>query len=246
MSEILVVREFDQFSSILIERGFSVINFPTIKTEAVSDLAKLDSAIAEIENFNGIFITSRKAAEVFLERFKSRSFDRKFYVLGKRTNDLLESAGFETFFDENAKTAVELIISIPKEEIVGKKFLFMRGNRSLRVIPETLEGIAEVREVIIYQTEKADFDGEKFDKIKEKFSEKEIAAVCFFSPSGVKEFLEKFENFSQGDVKIASIGRTTAKFIEENNFRVDFIAAKPLAKIFADGLAENLRNNDFE
>ncbi|HSK70757.1 MAG TPA: uroporphyrinogen-III synthase [Pyrinomonadaceae bacterium] len=246
MSEILVIREFDQFSSILIEQGFSLINFPTIKTEPVSDLGDLDKSIAQIEFFDGIFITSSKAAEVFLERFKRKNSKIKFYVLGKKANDLLESAGFETFFDENVKSAVELINLIPKGELDGKNFLFLRGSRSLRVIPEMLEGIAEVKEVIVYQTVAADFDEEKFDKIKRKFAEREIAAVCFFSPSGVEEFLAKFEDFSQDDAKIASIGQTTAKFIEENNLRVDFIAAKPSAKTFADGLAEYLRKNEFE
>lgn len=246
MSEILVVREFDEFSLILIEQGFSVINFPTIKIEPVSDLGDLDKSIAEIENFDGIFITSPKAAAVFLERFEGKGFGGNFYVLGKRANDLLKSAGFETFYDENAKSAVELTNLIPKGEFRKKNFLFLRGSRSLPVIPEMLEGIAEVKEVIVYQTVAADLDEEKFDKIKRKFTEKEIAAVCFLSPSGVEGFLAKFEDFSQDDVKIASIGQTTAKFIEENNLKVDFIAAKPSAKVFAEGLTEYLRNNKFE
>lgn len=218
-------------------------NLPTIKTEAVSDLAELDRAVAEIENFDGIFVTSRKAAEVFLKGFGGKSFGGKFYVLGKKANDLLESAGFETFFNENAKTVVELLDSIPKEVIIGKKFLFLRGNRSLRVIPARLEGIAEVRETVVYQTIKADFDKEKFDSIKRKLNDRKITTVCFFSPSGAEEFLAKFENFSQNDIKIATIGSTTANFIEENDLRVDFIAAKPSAKIFANGLAEYLRSS---
>jgi uroporphyrinogen-III synthase len=45
MREILVIREKDVFTSILIENGFSVLNFPTIKTETVSDLSELDGLL---------------------------------------------------------------------------------------------------------------------------------------------------------------------------------------------------------
>ncbi len=64
-TEILVVRDYDLFSSILVEQGFLVINFQTIKTEKIADFSELDKAISAIENFDGIFITSPNAAEPF-------------------------------------------------------------------------------------------------------------------------------------------------------------------------------------
>lgn len=243
MSEILVVREFDRFSSILIERGFAVINFPTIKIENVKDFSLFDEVLSEIENYDGVFITSPRAAEVFLARCGNETLVKKFYVLGKRANNLLASAGFETFFDEDVRSAKELINKIPRVEIENKNFLFLRGDRSLRAIPEMLQEVAIIREVVVYKTVTADSDEQTIIEISEKFAAGKIAAVCFFSPSGVEEFLEKFGDFSEGKAKIAAIGQTTADFIEERNLQVDFIAAKPSAKTFADGLAEFLRND---
>ena len=241
--EILVIREKDRFSSILIEQGFSVINFPVIKTAPLADLSELENCLAEMESFDGIFITSIQAAEIVLAKLKEmrKTFRSKFFILGKRSNDLLKNAGCKTFFSEQATTAEELLNLIPKEELKNKRFLFPRGNRSLRVIPETLQNIAEVVEVIIYRTIEAEAQEEKLVEVKEKLERGKIAVVCFFSPSGVKDFLEKFENFTQGEIEIAAIGRTTARCAEENNLRVNFISAKPSASDFASELIRFLR-----
>jgi uroporphyrinogen-III synthase len=153
----------------------------------------------------------------------------------------LRKSGFETFFSLKATTAAELLRLIPKKELENKKFLFPRGDRSLRTIPETLESFAEVLEVIVYRTIEAERDDKEFVQIKKKFEDGKIIAVCFFSPSGVEGFLDRFENFSQGEIKIATIGKTTARSVADNNMRADFVSAKPAAEDFARGLADYLR-----
>lgn len=242
-TEILVIREKDHFSAILAEQGFSVTNFPTIKTVPLDDLSELENCLEQINSFDGIFITSFKAAEIFLKKFNEikRNFSGKFYILGKKSRDLLNAAGFENFYSENASTAEEILKAIPQMEIKGKKFLFPCGNRSLRVIPEKLKGIATVREVVVYKTVATEDTEKQSDKIKEKLNNKNFAAICFFSPSGVEGFLEKFKGFRQNNIKIAAIGKTTATYAEDNNLKVDFISAKPIAEDFAKGLAEYLR-----
>ncbi|MBA3633944.1 MAG: uroporphyrinogen-III synthase [Acidobacteria bacterium] len=242
-TEILVVRDYDYFSSILTEQGFSVINFPTIKTEKIIDCAELDKIISEIETFDGIFITSPNAAEPFLERFKKtwENYRGKIYVLGQRTNELFKTAGIETFSSKDTKNAAELLDSIPKNELESKKFLYLRGNRSLRIIPEMLRDFAEVKELIVYKTAATPTNEKQSDKIKEKLRNKKIAAICFFSPSGVQGFLENFAEFEQSTIKIAAIGKTTARYIEDKNLRIDFIAENPVTKDFANGLVNYLR-----
>jgi len=239
-AEILVIREKDRFSLILSERGFLVINFPVIKTEPLADLSELENCLAEIETFDGIFVTSSKASEIVLAKLSEmqKDFRGKFFVLGKRSADLLENAGYETFFNEQATTAKELLELIPKEELKNKKFLFPCGNRSFRVVPETLQNIAEVHEVVVYRTLDTETDEKTFVEVKQKFEREKIVAVCFFSPSGVEGFLGKFENFSQNNLKVAAIGKTTARCAVDNNLRVDFVSAKSSATDFAVELAD--------
>lgn len=244
MSEILVVREKDAFSSILIESGFLVINFPTVKTETLDDLTELQDYLKNLDRFDGIFITSAKAAEIFISAAseKNKRFGGKFYALGNRSVNLLENAGYKTFSSGAAKTAAQLLEAIPKDELENKKFLFLGGNRSLRVVPDALKDVAEVTEAVVYRTVAVETNDDELIEIKEKITRGEIDAICFFSPSGAEEFAKIFEGFLQGEIKIAAIGETTRQFIEANNLRVDFISEKPNAKDFAADLIKYLRN----
>lgn len=243
-SEILVVREKDQFSRFLIEQNFSVVNLPLIKTVPLADLSELERCLENLDRFDGIFITSSKAAEVFLEKSRAvnKSFGGKFYALGKRSGELLKAANCKTFSTDGAKTAAQLLRLIPAEELKDKNFLVLRGNRSLRLIPDALAAVAKIQEAIVYQTVAIEQSRETLNEIKEKLARGEIRAICFFSPSGAEEFLKRFENFSQREVKIAAIGETTARFVKANDLRVDFVAANPTARNFAIDLIEYLRN----
>ncbi len=50
---VLVIREYDKFSEILIDAGFEVVNFQAILTLPVEDLSELDEKIGKIENCDG-------------------------------------------------------------------------------------------------------------------------------------------------------------------------------------------------
>jgi uroporphyrinogen-III synthase len=245
LSEILVIRQPDVFSSILIEQGFSVINLPLIKTETIADLSELENHLAAIETFDGIFITSAKAAQIVAAKFGEarKRFRGKFFVLGKQSAESLKNLNSEIFFSKQATTAEELFRLIPEEHLQNKRFLFPCGTRSLRIVPETLSRFAQVVETIVYKTVDIKPDGKRLIEIKEKFERERIGAICFFSPSSVEDFLKKFEDFAQGEVKIAAIGQTTAQFIKENNLRADFVSTKPAANDFAFELKTYLLEN---
>ncbi len=227
---VLVIREFGDFSAALIENGFEVINFPTISTSKVENLSELEKNIADIEKYDGIFLTSPKAAAVFLEKF-DESYGGKIYVLGNRAKSLFENKGFEIAFNEKANTAEEFINSFDKSEFFGKKFLFLKGDKSLRIIPQMLESFAEIDETILYETNLFEADKASVEKLEQKFLRKEINFICFFSPSGVENFLEVFGNFEQAKTKFAAIGTTTAARMRDLGFKADFTASN--AKNFA-------------
>lgn len=247
-SVILAARKFDRFSSLLSESGFEVINFPTIETVRADDLSDLEAKLAEIEEFDGVFFTSPVAAEVFLEKFdpKKREFRGKFYVLGKRADRLLKSKGFATVFFEEANTALEMINSLPVKKLKYKRFLFPQGDKSLRVIPKILEDIAEVEETIVYKTVKPKFDERTVKEIAERLSRGEIDFACFFSPSGLENFLEIFGKDSLKETNIAAIGQTTARRARENDLATDFVSKRASAEDFARGLIEHIRTKNIE
>lgn len=246
-SAILVIRKFDRFSSLLVENGFNVINLPLIETVRAENLSELDEKLSEIESYDGIFFTSKKAAEVFLERFdrESKTFNGKIFALAT-AKQMLETAGFETVSVNEANTALEFISQIKIGDLKDKRFLFLKGNKSLRIIPEALQGIADVDEVMVYKNVKPEVDARLVVEIKEKFCRKEINFACFFSPSGVENFLEIFGKDLLKEIKLAAIGRTTAGKVKETGLAASFISARATAEDFARGLIEHIKTKNIE
>ncbi len=240
---VLVVREHDNFSRILAQAKFEVINFQAIQTLPVENLDELDKKLYKSEIYNGLFLTSPKAAEVLLQKMREKNFeyDGKVYVLGNRTRKLLENANFAIVFRDAANTAEELINSFDRAEFAGKKFLFLRGDKSLRTIPELLKNVAVVEEIVVYKTVANLADGVLINEVKKKLRRQQIDWICFFSPSGIESFINALSETSLNNVKIAAIGETTASRAAEKKLRVDFISAKANAEDFARGLINRIK-----
>ena len=231
MPTILVVRKFDNFSRILRENGFTVINCPTIETVEVENLEDLSAKIAA-KNYDGIFLTSQKATEIAeREVFSKLNYGGKVYVLGRKSFEILKDKNILLSFDAAANTAREMLENIALDELKGKSFLFIRGERSLGTVKDFLKEIASVDEEIVYETRKIFIE----DSLKNEIEAKKGEIVCtsFFSPSGAESFLEQFGAEFLEKTKIAVIGKTTAEFFEKQNLKADFIAKKATAEDFA-------------
>lgn len=236
---VLVVRKFDNFSRILTENGFSVVNLPTIETVECENSENLSAKIAA-KNYDGIFLTSRKAAEIAeREIFSKLNYGGKVYVLGKSSFEILKDKMLRLSFEKDANTAREMLEKIPPDELEGKSFLFIRGERSLGTVADFLKEIASVDEEIVYETRKIDIEVSLKSEIEAK--KEEIVFACFFSPSGAESFLEQFGERFLEKIKIAVIGKTTAEFFAKQNLKADFIANKAASEDFAIELVENLK-----
>ena len=243
MREILVVRDFDNFSRILSESGFKVMNFPTIEVAPLEDLSEFEVKLDAIENYDGVFLTSANATEIFQTKLSARNvnFHGKVYVLGKRSFDLLKSENLNLVFAETANTAQEMLENIRLDKLKNKRFLFVRGEKSLRAVPEFLEKIASVDEAIVYRSSRVMIANDKIKEIQTKLANGEIAAACFFSPSAASGFLRQFGAEVLHQIKIAVIGNTTAEFFQRCDLKVDFVAERATAEDFAVELIEYLK-----
>ncbi len=235
---ILVVRKFDNFSRILTEKGFQVINCPTIETVPCENLLDATGEFSPL-NYDGIFLTSQKAAEIaYRELFSKKIFNGKVFVLGNSSFEILKDKNIHLSFDETANTAQEMLERIPTEELKGKRFLFIRGEKSLGTVRNFLEKIAVVDEKIVYRTNEITVE----ESLKTEILANQITCACFFSPSGAESFLEQFSKDFLQSTKIAVIGKTTAEYFAKQNLKTDFIATNANAEDFAIELIEDLTN----
>jgi uroporphyrinogen-III synthase len=239
---ILVIRNDDRFSRLLREAGFEVLNLELISTQPVADLSDLDDKLGRINEYDGLFFTSPAAAEVFVRESSGRvGFSGSIYALGDRAKRVLEKAGVDVVSRDQANTAGELISLFEKSEIIGKKFLFICGDKSLRTIPERLKGRATIDETVVYETKAVPLKAEEIEDVTGRLKNRDIDWVCFFSPSGVERFAEVFQA-SGYEARGAAIGKTTAQKARDLGFQVEVVSPRSNAEDFARTLIEHIKN----
>lgn len=243
---VLVIRRDDQFSALLRDSGCEVLNLELIRTEPAENLSELDARLAWIDEYDGLFFTSPVAAEVFVKQSNKAGskFTGKAYVLGERAGKILENSGLEVVYRSSANTVEELIGYFDEAEFVGKKFLFVRGDRSLRTIPQLLAAKARIDEAVVYQTRENRSSETVLESIREQLRKGAIDWVCFFSPSGVESFRKLFATGLTRNAKVAVIGKTTARKAEELHLNAHFVSQRANAEDFAVEFIEQIKNID--
>lgn len=245
MPVVLVIRQADDFSSALGQSGIEVVNLPLIHTEPVEDLSELDEKLSELNQYDGIFLTSPVAAGIFLEHINEpEKFGGKVYVLGERTKNIFDEKNFEVVFSKDANTAEEFINSFEAEQFTGKNFLFIRGDKSMRTIPWLLRTSAVVDEVVVYRTVENPLSGETIRTIEAKIDGGNIDWLCFFSPSAIDAFVDRFSSERAKNLNTAVIGETTANRARETGMNLQLISKKANAAEFANSLAEHVKQID--
>ncbi|HEV8593888.1 MAG TPA: uroporphyrinogen-III synthase [Pyrinomonadaceae bacterium] len=236
MKEVLVVRGEDEFSRTLMASGFLVINCPVIRTEPLEDLSDLENAVSRLDAIDGVFITSAAAAEIFARYANERltEYHGRVFVLGQRSFDILKNTAADIVFVETANTAGDMLDAIAADNnLGGKRFLFVRGERSMLTIPEQLNGLADLEEAVVYRTVEIAISDEQKKDVRKKAERGEIAMACFFSPSGVESFVEQFGVDTLRLTRLAAIGETTADMLRGLVLNVDVVAKRAKSEHFA-------------
>jgi uroporphyrinogen-III synthase len=235
MRRVLVMRPRDEFTRILENGCVPVISCPVIRTEPIDDLAGLDLVLDRIADYDAIFLTSAAAAGVlkgYIKRLRD-TFRGQLVVLGRSSFDILKDTGLNLEFDERVTNVHALLDRPGVERFRNKQVLFVRGERSLRTIPERLGSMATVDEAIVYRTIEVEIQEELKAEILNGISKGEIAMICFFSPSGIESFDRQMGLNLLTAIDFAAIGETTATCLREYGIEVHMVASLPEVPHFA-------------
>ncbi len=140
------------------------------------------------------------------DNFAERNFN-KIYCVGRKTKIQLRKYGFGVFkTKKNAKELSEFII----ENCGKEKFIHFCGNLALDILQEKLplQNIG-YKKVVVYDTILT------YPSVEEKYD-----AIAFFSPSGVRSFVQ---NNNLDFQKIFAIGETTAAEVSKHISQQIFI-----------------------
>lgn len=184
---------------LLLNAGLSFVEYDAIKiSELPFDLP------LQIEN--AIF-TSQNAVNTVLEKHSSKVAIENCFCVGEKTKALLEEYGQKVMHvSEYAEDLAEYLTKYHN----SKKFVFFCGNIRSEIIPSALRNNRiHFTEITVYKT-----------TLTPKQFDRHFEGILFFSPSGVRSFMEANKAISDNTL-VVCIGKTTAS--EAKNFSKNVI-----------------------
>ncbi|MEM9543219.1 MAG: uroporphyrinogen-III C-methyltransferase [Cyanobacteria bacterium P01_E01_bin.42] len=233
---VLVTRaaeQSSQFTGLLLDYGAMVLEMPALEITPPSSWQALDDAIASLDTFHWLILTSSNAVQYFCKRLATLGRDLrslgnlKIAVVGKKTAKVLKEYHLNPDFIPPNFVADSLAEHFP-ENLAGLKILFPRvetGGRQVLVKELTAKG-ANIIEVSAYQSKCPD----RIDPyVLKALKERSIQIITFASSKTVKNCDRLFKDAltpqeleeTLASCCIASIGPQTSKTCRELFGRVD-------------------------
>jgi uroporphyrinogen III methyltransferase/synthase len=234
---VLVTRAEGQspaFRELLRAQGARVVEMPALVIQPPSSWDPLDTAIANLQQFNWLLLTSANGVQAFFERLQRQGRDSRALhslqvaVVGSKTAAVLAQYGIRPDLMPSAFVA-EALLPIWPEPVQGQRILFPRVESGGR--EELVQGLrqrgAEVVEVAAYQsTCPAAADPQVLEALKTR----QVDILTFASSKTVQHFAHLLRQAGLGPevwdppVQIAAIGPKTAETCRQILGRVDVVA----------------------
>ena len=255
---ILVTRAAEQsskFTTLLQQQGATVIEMPALTITPPSSWQDLDRAIATIEEFDWLILTSANGVKYFCDRLVTLGKDArslagiKIAVVGKKTAAVLRQRNLEPDFIPPNFVADSLVANFP-ETLSQQKILFPRvqtGGREILVKELTAQG-AKIIEVAAYQSRCPD----RIDPVAwQALQQKQVDLVTFASSKTVQNFYQlatrqlasaNLIHSLVKDVAFASIGPQTSKTCQKLLGRVDLEALEYTLEGLTEAIVDFVRS----
>lgn len=232
---VIVTRARAQASALtkkLEAQGARVLEVPAIKIVPPADFAPLDKAIAEIDTYKWLILTSVNGVEYFFNRLQKAGKDSralcgvKIAAIGSATAEALKGYGITADLIPSAYKAEELADALAEDTKAGDKLLLARAKVARNVLPERLRALgAQVDVVAAYETVT---DCQNKEELLEALESVEASVVTFTSSSTVTNLLDVLGDKKDllNKVALAAIGPVTAETLEKNGLKPAISAAE--------------------
>lgn len=213
-------------------QGARVLEVPAIKIVPPADFAPLDKAIAEIDTYKWLILTSVNGVKYFFDRLLKAGKDSralcgvKIAAIGSATAEALKGYGITADLIPSAYKAEELADALAADTKAGDKLLLARAKVARNVLPERLRALgAQVDVVTAYETVA---DCQNKDELLEALESGEASLVTFTSSSTVTNLLDVLGDKKDllNKVALAAIGPVTAETLEKHGLKPAVSAAE--------------------
>jgi len=232
---IAVTRAREQSSALcqpLEQFGATIIEIPTIEIRDPDSWEPLDSALARLNQFDYLILTSVNAVKKLIERLKAcgktpaELAHLQVGAIGPATASELARSGVRVDFVPSAYRAEGLLAALDGCDLYGKAFLIPRAKVARDLAPRVLrESGARVEVVEAYQTALPSLSADKITRLLTPLPE----LVTFTSSSTATNFarlLREHQAVRLSSVKAASIGPVTSETVRQLGFEVAVEAAE--------------------
>jgi len=246
--KILVTRSRQQ-SSVLAAQlnalGAVPILIPTIEIVPPESYDSLDSALANLNNFDWLIFTSPNAVEAFAERYKPSLIRAKIAVIGPATAQAVQERGLEVDLIPPRYVGESLAEALAPD-ITGKRVLLIRAAEARDVVPETLTRAGAA--VAIAEAYSNRIPTESIPALRLLF-ESPINlpnAITFTSASTARNLvslLEAADLTLSSSIALASIGPITSQALRNLGLAPSFEAPEPTIPALVQALVDFFAKN---
>lgn len=237
----------EELAKELSARGAHSVILPLVSFAEPEDFAPLDRAIAEIQQFDWLILTSAQTVRAIMQR--ADGLQRSLAPGGARLR--VACVGPVTAeAARNAKLPVEYVavthngVGLANElggKLQGSKVLLPRSDRANPDLPAALKRFgAHVTEVVAYRTVRP---SESDRKSLKNIVAGQADAILFFSPSAVQHFAEMVGaeklRAIQDLLAITAVGPVTAKALREAGVERIAVAPETTAASVIDALEKH-------
>jgi len=234
------------------ELNVPFVNYPMIETNTYYLSDKIKEVFDEIEKFDWLVFTSRNGVKAFLKlwfdykkSYFQKSEKNRIATIGHSTAHYLEEKEIKIDFVNPGVTSGEFVHHIDKGEIIQNthKVLLIQGNLAPDILFSKIREITpSVKRIDLYETTyKKDIDSKIYDFLQKE----DYSLLLFTSPSSFDNFMRNSTITDFSKLRIAAIGKTTAKFISirRKDAKVQFIPSRSEYQYLTKEMAEYLKNN---
>jgi uroporphyrinogen-III synthase len=203
------------------KNGFHCVHFPMIEISPVENWT-----LPNLETYDGLIFTSANAVRFFFSTLTRRELAAlktisqiNLYAVGFKTKQALENYSKMPMTVSEKGSAADLAEKILKQGVNEKRFLFVRGTISKRIIPKIIqENGGTCDELCVYENH-APSESNR-EALRQFLKENQMDWIAFFSPSAVENFFKIIpSNEITTKTKFAVIGESTQKALYDNGFQ---------------------------
>jgi uroporphyrinogen III methyltransferase/synthase len=231
------------------DAGAEPLLIPMIRIEPPEDVSALDGALARLERYDALLLTSANAVRQLAERARARGiplsdFGGRVFCVGPRTGEAALRAGLPVHrIPERRRDAEGLLAEIEKHlPPAGRRFLLPQASAARERLPEALRAAgADVDALCVYRTVAAEVDAPALGR---RLAAGEIDALTFTSPSGVERFVGLLDPEARAAAArciVAAIGPVTARALRRHGFESEVVPERAGASELVAALVARVR-----